>query len=135
MVLAEIIIEKDNLKKRINELEMLLVRASRTDVKVADEANTRLLDLIDKYRSHLILINKINNSIEITIGGSKLSLANAILITKTIKKKIDLLDSLIKDETNIFDIFSLIEQRDKLTEEYVSISNTLKAMEWSTNID
>jgi hypothetical protein len=135
MVLAEILIEKENLKRKIEELELVLIRASRSDVEAADEANTKLLDLMDKYRSHLILINKINNSIEVNIGGSVISLANAILITKTIERKVELLDSLIRDESSILDVFSLMEQRDKLLDEYVSMSNTLKAIEWSTNVD
>lgn len=135
MVLAEVLIEMRNLRQKIKQLESYLHRTAGQDTTVADEATIKLLDLLDKHRSHLILINKINNSIEVSIGGSKVSLANAILITKTMRRKIDLLDSLIEDEHSILDVFSLVEQRDKLLEEYTTISNGLQAIEWSTNVD
>lgn len=135
MVLAEVLIEMHNLRYRIAQLEAYLHRIASRDAGLADEANTNLLDLLDKYRSHLILINKVNNSIDVSIGESKVNLANAILITKTMRRKIDLLNSLIEEDNSLLDIFSLIKQRDTLLEEYSIISNGLKAIEWSTNVD
>lgn len=134
MVLAEILIEMHNLEKKIDQLEDYLHRTAGQDDKLADKANTKLLDLLDKHRSHLILLNDINNKVEVTIGDSTVSLANAILITKTMRRKMDLLNSLI-EEDNLFDGLALMEQRDKLLEEYTTISNSLKAIEWSTEVD
>jgi len=135
MVLAEVLIEKLNLKQKINQLEDYLYRIVDSDVTLADTATTKLLGLLDKYRSHLILINKINNDTEVSIGGSKVSLANAIIIVKTTKCKVDLLNSLIETEEGVLEVFSLMEQRDALLEEYTTISNGLQAIEWSTNVD
>jgi len=135
MVLAEVLIEMENLNLKIKQLEDYLHRTANHDPKLADEATIKLLNLLDKHRSHLILINSINNSVEVSIGGSKVSLANAILITKTMKRKIDLLDSLINDHRCILDIFSLIEQRDAQLEEYTMMSNGLKTIEWGTEVD
>lgn len=134
MVLAEVLIEMQNLRQKISQLEDYLHRTASQDASLADKATEKLLDLLDKHRSHLILINKINNSIEVNIGGSKVSLANAILITKTMKRKIDLLNSLIERES-VLDVFSLMEQRDQLLEEYTTISSGLKAVEWSAKVD
>jgi len=134
MVLAEVLIEMFNLKRKISQLEDYLHRTAGQDAVLADEATTKLLDLLDKHRSHLILVNRINNELQVNIGDSTVSLANAILITKTMKRKVDLLDSLIEAE-NVLDVFSLMEQRDKLLEEYTTISNGLKSIEWSTNVD
>ena len=134
MVLAEVLIEMFNLKRKISQLEDYLHRTAGQDAELADEATTKLLDLLDKHRSHLILVNRVNNELQVSIGDSTVSLANAILITKTMKRKVDLLDSLIETES-LLDVFSLINQRDKLLEEYTTISNGLKAIEWSTNID
>jgi hypothetical protein len=135
MVLAEVLIEMGSLRQKIAQLEKYLHRAADQDATLADEATTKLLELLDRHRSHLILINKINNSIKVNIGDSKVSLANAILITQTMKRKIDLLDSLIERDNSVLDVFSLIKQRDLLLEEYTTISNGLKAIEWSAKVD
>ena len=151
MVLAEIIIEKNNLEKKIKQLETYLFKVVDISAEQTNVATEKLLGLIDKHRSHLIMINKINNSIEVTIGGSKVNLASAVLIANTMKQKVDLVDRLIDkyqyyknlvqdlidkcDEDAVLDIFNLIEQRDKLLEEYTLISNTLKSIEWSTKVD
>ena len=134
MVLAEILMEKRNLKLKIKQLEDYLNRIADNNATLADEATIKLLELLDKYRSHLILINEVNNNTEVPIGSSKVSLANAVLITKTMKSKIDLLNSLIEGD-NVLDIFSLMEQRDRLLDEHTTISNGLRVIEWSTEID
>jgi len=135
MVLAEVLIEMRNLKQRISQLEDYLHRLADNNATLADTATIKLLDLLDKHRSHLILINKMNNTTEVSIGSSKVVLANAIIITKTMKRKIDLLNALIENENGVLDVFSLMEQRDKLLEEHTTISNGLKVIEWSTVID
>jgi len=135
MVLAEVLIEMRNLKQRISQLEDYLHRLADNNATLADTATIKLLDLLDKHRSHLILINKMNNTTEVSIGSSKVVLANAIIITKTMKRKIDLLNALIENENGVLDVFSLMEQRDKLLEEHTTISNELKVIEWSTVID
>ena len=124
-----------NLEQKINQLEDYLHRIADSNAKLADTATTKLLGLLDKHRSHLILVNKINNNTEISIGGSKVSLANAIIISKTMKRKVDLLNSLIEREHGILDVFSLMEQRDEVLDEYITISNGLWALEWSTKVD
>ena len=137
MVLAEVLIEKNILDEKIKEMKRYLFRMATVSAEEADKATKRLIELIDKHRSHLILINKVNNSIEVTIGDSKTSLANALLISQTMDRKIDLLNELINDcdGDTVLNIFSLIEQRDKLLDEYILISNQLEAIEWSTEID
>lgn len=137
MVLAEILIEKNNLENKIKQLEAYLDKVAAASAEQTNTATKRLLELIDRHRSHLIMINKINNSIEVTIGGSKINLASAVLIADTMKRKIELVDRLIDkcDGDAVLDFFDLIEQRDKLLEEYTLISNSLKAVAWSTKVD
>ena len=135
MVLAEILIEMNNLKRKISQLRFYITKVSSHDGKSTDNAISKLLGLLDKYRSHLILINRVNNETIVSIGESKLSLANAIIILKTIEDKINLLDRLIDNEECVLDVLSLIEQRDKLLEEYTAISKEIKHQEWSIEID
>ena len=137
MVLAEVLVEKENLEKKIEQLERYLYRVSGVSADQTNKATEKLLELIDKHRSHRIMINRINNSIEVTIGGSKVSLADAVLITQTMSRKIDLLDDLISccDADTALDLFGLADQRDKLLEEYTVLSNQLQSIEWSTKVD
>jgi hypothetical protein len=137
MVLAEVLIEKCNLELKICQLNDYVFKTAKVSRDETDKAVKQLVELVDKHRSHLILLNKINNEIEVIIGDTKVSLANAILITKTINHKIDLLNGLIAgcDGDDILDFFSLVDQRDKLLDEYTTISNGLKSIEWSTEID
>lgn len=135
MVLAEILIETKNLEKKINQLLTYLNKVAARDSAITDQATTKLLGLLDKYRSHLILINRVNNETNISVAESKLSLANAIIILKTIKRKIDILDLLIEKEDCVLDILNLIHNRDKLLEEYTAISKEVQAQEWRIEID
>ena len=134
MVLAEILIETKSLEKRINQLMVYINSVSSRNSETTDRAMKKLLSLLDKHRSHLILLNKINNETEISVGDSQLSLANAIIILKTINSKIAMLDSLIDNEDCALDIIDLMEQRDKLLEEYTVISKEIKYQEWRIDI-
>jgi hypothetical protein len=135
MLLAEIKVEADNLEKMILEIEEYLLKLALTDLEKADIATKKLLNLIDKHRSHLIMINKADNIIEIQIGDSKASLANVRIICDALKRKINFLDRLIRLERSALDTFSLIEQRDKFLSEFTLILNSIKKAEWSTKID
>jgi hypothetical protein len=135
MVLAEVLVEMGSLKKKINQLSTCLDDMIGSNQELEDAVITMLLSLLDKYRSHLILVNKVNNDVTVSIGGSEVSLANAVIIANTIKKKINVLDSLIENKDVLFDVFSLISNRDKLLEEYTTIKNNLRMIEWRTEID
>ena len=134
MVLAEVLTEMKNLRHKVAQLENYLFKISDTNAGLADEATTKLLDLMDKYRSHLIMVNMVNNNTLVTVGEQRVSLANAVIIAKTIKKKINLLNSLI-EEDNVLDKFDLMKQRDALLGEYDTLANSLKAIEWRTEVD
>lgn len=135
MVLAEVLMEMNNLKKKISQLMLLMDNAAIHDSTATDKATSKLLGLLDKYRSHLILVNKINNYSEVTVGGSKLSLANAIIILRTIASKMSILNGLINKEDSILDVLSLVDQYDVLLEEHTTISKEIKAQEWGIEID
>jgi len=135
MVLAEILIETENLKKKIKQLMVYMNSVSSRNSEITDQANTKLLSLLDKHRSYLILINEVNNKTEISVGGATLSLANAIIITQTTKKKIDILNMLIDNENCVLDVIAIIDNRDKLLEEYTAIYKEIKYQEWRIEID
>jgi hypothetical protein len=134
MVLAEVIIESRNIKQKIKQLESYLDKITEDSDKV-DLATKKLIDLFDKYRSHLILINTINNDVKMVVGDSEVSIANTLLIIKTMKRKVDLLNNLINTKDDFLDVFKLMDKRDQLFVEYTSILNKLKYTEWVTNVD
>jgi hypothetical protein len=135
MVLAEVIIEAQNIKQKIGQLKSYLDKITVDNADKIDLATKRLIDLFDKYRSHLILINTINNDVKMVVGDSEISIANTLLIIKTMKSKIDLLNNVIETKDNFLDVFDLMDKRDKLLVEYTTISNKLKYTEWITNVD
>jgi hypothetical protein len=135
MYLGEVLQEKENLLFKIQQLEQLFFKVSKTDSDKANDLIKKLFDLLDKYRSHLILINKINNKEEIVIGDSKINLANAVLLRDTLERKIEILNRLILEESAYTEVSSLIENRDKFQVEYKMISNELKSFEWRMKID
>jgi hypothetical protein len=135
MYLGEVLQEKESLLFKIQQLEQLFFKVAKTDSDKANELIKKLFDLLDKYRSHLILINKINNKEEIVIGDSKINLANAVLLRDTLERKIEILNRLILEESAYTDVSSLIENRDKFQIEYKMISNELKSFEWRMKID
>jgi len=135
MYLGEMINEMQHLEFKIMQLEQLFFKVAKSDSEKANEIIKKLFDHIDKYRSYLILINKLNNEKEITIGDSKINLANAVLLKKTLKHKIELLNRLIVDDTSYTDVQSLIENRDKFYLEYKTIATELESFEWRTKID
>jgi hypothetical protein len=135
MNLGEILNEIEHLEFKIKQLEYLFFKIAKSDSEKANELIKRLFEHIDKYRSHLILLNKINNEKEIVIGDSKINLANAVLLKKTLKHKIELLNRLITDDTSYTDIQSLIDNRDKFYIEYKTIATALESFEWRTKID
>jgi hypothetical protein len=135
MVLAEVLVEMDNLKRKIGQLDKYLKTVTGSDQKLEDKIITMLLDLLDKYRSHLILVNRVNNDVEVFIGDTKTSLANAVIIADTIERKIDILNSLIDNKDVAFDLFDLINNRNKLLDEHTTIKNSLRKTEWKVKVD
>lgn len=135
MVLAEIIIELREIQRRIKQLGRYLSEMSTRDSQAADQATSKLLELLDKERSHLILLNNVNNKVTVTLGESEVSLANAITIAETIAKKVEILDGLIDTPDCSLDVFDLIERRDKIMKEYLHLSNGIASVEWSTTVD
>ena len=135
MVLAEVLIEMNNIKEKISQLMLLMDNVATHDSAATDKATSKLLGLLDKYRSHLILINEVNNTSKVTVSGSRLSLANAIIILKTVRSKMSILDGLINKKDSVLDVLSLVDQHDALLEEYTTIAKEIKAQEWGIEID
>lgn len=135
MYIGEVVNEKNNLKFVINQTIELFFKVAKVDSDKANEIIKKLFDLIDKYRSHLILLNKVNNEKEVSIGGSAITLANAVIFKDILELKIDILNRLISADSSYTDFKSLIENRDKFYSEYKTLNTELKLFEWRSEID
>jgi hypothetical protein len=128
MYLAEILIQKEMLNKKIKEIKYLLMKNQ------SDDMAQELMVLIESKQSKLMQINSANNQSSIRIGGTDVSIANAIIIRDTIKEKVDFLTSLIKAKDSSLDKLSLIEQRDKFFDEYTILNIAIQRNDLNVTI-
>jgi len=100
---------------------------------------SELYKLYDELQKQIFLIDKINKSIPIEIGKSKLTLADAAKLRGTIERKIEVLDELIyscsSNKNPQFDIMELMKNRNKLLEEYYILNNIIKNKDWTTELN
>lgn len=132
MFLAEVLTRKRYIKLQISEIkDFLFSDESAGDI---NEAINKLFELEDKFQQYLIAIDTSNNSTEIEVGTSKVSVANAVKLRNTSRRKILTLTSLIKSNPNL-DIFNLMDQRLKFIEEFILLNNEIRKSDWQVEIE
>ena len=131
MFLRQELDKRKIIKNKIKELKSWIARSTE---QPNDELMKVLLANIDKLQNINLLINKINQQTQITIGGTQLSLITAIEIRDTIKSKIDIITDLI-NTNDYLDIITLLEQRDNFIDEYNSINSTIRITDWNIKLD
>ncbi len=132
MLVAELLLRKENLKLQIDELEkhLSIEEVSGNINKIIN----RLFELEDVLQRYVVALDKSNNSNIITVGSSEISVMTALRLKNNTNRKIDVLTDLINSNTKI-DILNLIEQRTKLFEEYVLFSKAISLSDWSVEVD
>ena len=142
MFLTEVLIKKNNIQNKLKKLEdymlYLASNSNNKDSSKIDETLSRLYKLLGEYQNCMFVIDDAYHSIEITIGNSRATISEAVKLRKTIKEKIRLMDGLIHacefNENSLFDIFELIENRDKLMDEYNMLNNIIKSNDWKVDL-
>lgn len=140
MYLSEVLIRKNNIKIRMVELKRFLQNVSNNS-NIRDRGATynqvlsRLFALIDKYQSHIVLIENSNNNTEITVGESTLSVANAVKLRDTLDSKALVLTALIESGDCSLDILNLMDQREKYLEERIILQKCISDSDRSVKID
>lgn len=136
MYLAEVKVEINNLEKKIQELVDYMGKVCDRDADTTDKVFNNIMELMNKLQSHKLAYSRYCGNLNLEIGGTKVTLSEAKIILNTMEEKINVLEELIKYSNNsTMDIFSLIENKDKLYKEYISLHNALQSVEWSTKID
>lgn len=142
MFLAEEILLKDNIRFKIEELIDYLVETANNennnDASKVDKTVNVLFKLFDEYQQKEVLVDRANRSVKIQIGQSEIVVADAINIRNTINRKIGVLTELIgvcrSNKNSLFDIHELMENRDKLIEEFSVLDNTIESNNWRVKI-
>ena len=84
------------------------------------------------------MISRANNSVEIEVGKSKVTISGAVKIRRTIKEKVKVMDKLIHacefNNNSLLEILELIKNRDKLLEECDMLNNLIKANDWKVKL-
>jgi len=138
MRLAELLIRKENLDKKITEMEEFLIRLVRNDGVAQKELVTirsDLNDYIDKSQQYSMKICEVNEQINIEVANSSVVLSDALKILSTLEKKIVNITNLIGSSNGNLDIRSFQSQRDQLYEEHILLNNAIRMSEWSADFD
>jgi len=133
MLLSELLIRKNNIKIRINELRDYIEHEK--DIADLNEIINEIFRLEDKYQKYSLVLNKISSTYEVDIGSNKVKLSTAIRLRKAVKRKMDALTGLINNNRVRIDVLDLINQRNILLEEYLIYNKAIVLNDWSTNVD
>ncbi len=140
MLLGELLLRRKCAQLEIHEFKNYLYEVEEKGaLKVPLSVNdtlTKLFELEDKFQRYTILVERANNDVEVTVGSSqKTSVANTIKLRNAVDNKISVLSELIKRNKASLNIINLIEQRQKLIEEFILLDNVINASDWSLNVD
>ncbi len=133
MLLGELLLRRKCVKMEIDELKNYIF-SSEDQANVNDILN-KLFELEDKFQRQSILIERANNEIEVEVATTTTTLTNTIKLRKASDHKINVLTKLIESNKASLNIINLIEQRQKLIEEYILVDNIINSSDWSTNVD
>jgi len=131
MFINELIAYRFYTKETIKNLASSIY--SSEDSEQIDRMLKKLLECYDTLQKYNILLTDSNNETMITIGSNTISLSTAVEVRDNIDRKIELMSSLIERQNDL-DIFGLIEQRDKLIDELVLISQAIDKIDTETEI-
>ena len=130
MLIKEIITRKKYLDGKLLDLENYihilsdLVADNKTDLY--NKAVEEKFGLLNKIQSHEVLIQEQNNLNKVIVGSNELTVYDAIKLRDTLHEKIKTLDYIVRfGDFKVINIFSLLDQRDVLFEDYLRLKNAI----------
>ena len=135
MNVSELLSNRLYLKIAIEDLIDFLKAAKSVNTDQIDVVMTTLLKYIDDHQRCLVRVAESNVKTTIKIGKSEVSVSNAIKVREGTKNKIDALSILIEAKNEYLNILDLMEQRRKLYDEYILLSQTIAKSDMETEID
>lgn len=137
MTIKEILSRKIHLDKKLKDLNRYIEALSDLDVQNKSDLYNKAIEekfaLLSKIQSHTVLLQGQNIDNIISIGDNKLSVYDAVQLRNTLQIKIETLDSIISHgDFRVINIFSILQQRDSLFEEFLVLSLAIKKSDIET---
>lgn len=105
------------------------------NVKDFNEALERLFNIYDAHRSLRILRNRVEAKVKVSFGDNEITVSEAKEFLRTTRTKIKAMTDLIDNIPTSLNIFQLLEERDKLVEEFLMVNREIEKIKWSTEVD
>ncbi len=126
MKVKELLIRKKFLANKLSDLEIYLNTLLSVDREDKAALYSKVINykfkLLSEIRQYKIILDNLNRSTIIVVDDVELSVYEVLLLLSTLKEKIDTFSLIIReDKSASLDVFSLLEKREVLTEEYSSI--------------
>ena len=127
------------LKNRLNFLENKITDLESymedNELESYNDILQELFNLYDTRRSYKILLRRSDENTKVIIGKNEISISDARDLMNTVKAKVDAMNKLIENLPIKLNIFQLMQERDKLIEEYIMLESSIKKSSWETEVD
>jgi hypothetical protein len=112
MLLAELLIKKKWLDKKVEELEALLLSSEDDDIA------SKLFVLLEERQNKILSIRAANDTSKLKLGDNTITVAQALIIKETLNKKINVITNLLEECPRKLDVLTLMEQREALIKDW-----------------
>ena len=142
MLIGDLVERKNNTKKKIYELENYISNLSLdTDIELQSKgalysnAVNDLFSLYKNFQNMTALLDDENSKHKINIGKDNfMTVLDAVHVRKTVIKKIKIYDGLISNKDLSLDIKDIMDKRDVLVEEFITLEGKIDKSDWETEI-
>lgn len=128
MRLANLVCEKRMLKRKIDELKIVLKHDNSEDIV------QELFVQLELLQAKKVNLSTINNQVKINLGGKEVVVSTAIVIRDIMKEKMNVLTELIINNNCKLNKLELMKRRDDIYEEVTLLSNKILANDLSIKI-
>lgn len=137
MNVKEIIIRRKFIISKINEVDKVLLLLKDKNLDNKGTLYTKLInykfDLLNKIRNYNLILAKLNTETSATLEEVTLTINELLQLLKTAEDKINTLSTVISDGScDVLDVFSLMDKKDQLVEEYINIYKALQTSDIET---
>lgn len=124
----EVLIKKSSIDKRITDILFKIKRC------YDNELFKELFNLLGTVQNFSRSIIEYNMKTKIVIGKTETDVDTAVRVRNTLCKKIGVIDSIIKNESDDLDILTFLDQRDVLVEEFILLDAAIKRVDLETEV-
>ena len=142
MLVGELVVRRNNIKRKIEELkEYITALSSETGIEPVNKgalyskAINDLFELYTQLQTHTALLDSENLKSVLNIKkGTEITVADAVHVRKTVMAKLSIYDELIENNDLALSIVDLMDKRDKVLEEYIILDAKINESDWASNV-